>query len=512
MRYIRGATTAKMSLSLMLVIGLSLAADSAETNAGGGFFCLVGIGVILTAVCALGEAGQQRKVVAGLQVDAEGKPGCYSLTFGNETVKLEPGKTWVKVDAYKWVTRGLVDPPQSFHVQADGSVDINGEKIGIHAADGIAKLEYEINKRHVVAESELQPKTASAARLASAATPIQRPDKVQFKVRLDLLGHLMIECTRGTERVDTSLRGFNMLIQNGLLIKPLSFYVDPLQRAVEIEGERFECSEAGGQHLQDVLNARYAPSLKGEEENAIEIKENPASATGFDIRFVTVHLGARFEVKGHLAQERLDILQDPAKCDLLQPGIVLRLSPPNLLIRRRQPDGGEVKLPELPDLQYRRATVAQLQHVFNHPLVRRRSGEAEASSVVIVQEKPDAIIEMRVVKNPQNKILLWLECVSSKGTQPEGKAFTHHNLADLQHHGVFLPDLDVGLSFDNRRLGILDKQTHQEQVMVVDWSSPDDELAQAGRMLTAALKSAGSPMPLAPIEPNAPTAVVWPES
>jgi hypothetical protein len=159
-------------------------------------------------------------------------------------------------------------------------------------------------------------------------------------------------------------------IENGLMLRPKAMHVHPLQLWIEMDGVRYECSEAGARRLEAALNEHYAPALSGEQA-AIEIRENPAAATGFDIRFVTIRAGAKFETKGHLNQERLDILQDPAHCDLLQPGIVLRLSPPNLIVRRKRSDGGEERLPEIPDVQYRRIHATQLEELLNHPLIRR---------------------------------------------------------------------------------------------------------------------------------------------
>src|SRR6266571_2628384 len=53
-------------------------------------------------------------------------------------------------------------------------------------------------------------------------------------VTLDHLGHLMIGCVQGAERMETGLRGLSTIIQNGAMLKPASLHVDPLQRGVEI--------------------------------------------------------------------------------------------------------------------------------------------------------------------------------------------------------------------------------------------------------------------------------------
>ena len=203
-------------------------------------------------------------------------------------------------------------------------------------------------------------------------------------------------------------------------------------------------------------------------------------------------------MKGHLSQEKLDILQDPAHCDLLRHGILLRLSPPNLIVRRRRPDGGEERIPEFPDIPYRQVTAAQLALIFNHPLLRRAVGKADSPASQSARQARSEIIKMRVERNPQTRPLLWLECLFSNGEPPQGKAFTHHNLADLQHGGTFLPHLDVSLSLDHRTLSILNQASGQEESITLDAQSGDDDLARASRMLTVALKPPAAPL----IEPS----------
>jgi hypothetical protein len=83
-----------------------------------------------------------------------------------------------------------------------------------------------------------------------------------------------------------------------------------------------------------------------------------------------------------------------------------------------------------------------------------------------------------------------LEIHTNQAGEIQGKALTHHNIADLQHHGVFRSHLDVALSFDNQRLSVLNKETHQEEALNLGPSSPAEDLQQAGKMLTAALKVA----------------------
>jgi hypothetical protein len=311
--------------------------------------------------------------------DAEGRARGFRLTLGDETITLDPGKPWVKADSYKWVTRGLIEPPQSYHVLPDGTVEVNGEKITPEEPKAVERLEHEFNKRHAPGvEIGGFPAVKPSAPSPTASAPPS--DHVQFTVRLDHLGHLVVGCATRTERLESGLRGLAALIQNGLMLRPESWHVDAMQRSVEIDGQRFECTEAGARSLQELLNTRYAPTLKNAGGRQVEITANPASATGFDIQFAMLQAGGRVAVKGHLAQDKLDILQDSAHCDLLKHGTLLKLSPPNLLIRRRRPDGGEEPIPGLPDLAYRRATAAELQQLLNHPLIRRDGGEGLESA------------------------------------------------------------------------------------------------------------------------------------
>ena len=434
------------------------------------------------------SAGQ---VTAGIQRDSEGKPLRFTLTLGRETIFLDPGLPWIKADTYKWVTRGLIEQPQSFHVHADGTVEINGEKLNLGAPDATSRLETEINKHH-----DRPAPAPTGLRQTTAVSPTPQPpvsDRVVFHVKLDRFGHLAIDCFAGAEKTGTGLRGLPSLVHNGLMLPPGQFHVDPLQRHVEIDGVRFECSEAGARELEAALNARYAPKLADTSETPIEVRENPASPSGFDLRFITTHAGARFEVKGHLDQEKLDILQDPAKSNLLKPGMLLRLVPPLLFVRRRRPDGGEERVPELPDLDYLRATGPQLKEFLNHPLLRRGAGPVSNATAAPTARAAE-VVAFRVGRNPQNRVSLWLESVTRQGEVVEGCAFTHHNVAELQHRGLFRPHLDVTLSLDHQTLGVLHQETHEEEKLVVSLHSPDEDLARASQMLTAALR----PRPPAP--------------
>lgn len=343
-----------------------------------------------------------KRIIADRRLDADGKPHAFLLKNGNEEITLQPGKAWAQLDLYKWVTRGLIEEPSGFHVLHGGAVQIHGEQINPLDPGGVVRLEEKINQH-----------TESPALKATARAPTKEPpavveasstNKVSFKVRLDKLGHLMVASIHAGERIETGIRGLESFVRNGLMLKPRSIHIDPLLAFVEIDGLRFDSNAAGAAALENRLNTFYAPVLQGNGHAAIEIKANPASPSGFDIHFVTVRAGARFDIKGHLSQENLDILQDQVRCQLLNPGIVLRISPPHLVIRQRRPNGSEDRLSELPDIHYLHVTAAEMQRVLNHPLIRRNGvitpGEVAAP---VIKAPPEG--EFHTVRNSQKTSL-----------------------------------------------------------------------------------------------------------
>jgi hypothetical protein len=276
------------------------------------------------------------------------------------------------------------------------------------------------------------------------------------------------------------------MIQSGLMVKPQQLHVDPLQRGLDIDGVHYPCTEEGAQQLTEALNTRYAPAPSGEAPHMIEVRENPASPTGYDLHFTMLQGGVRVPVKGHLSQAKLDVLQDPVRCGLLKPGVLLRLSPPFLLIRRRRPDGGEESMPGLGDLNYLRTSAAQLQDLLNHSALAR-SGSTSEPAAPVVSTSSKRLIEICVSRNPRNPLQLWIETVDDTGRR-EGKAFTHHNIADLRQRHLFQDGYDVSLSLDHHTLGILNTHDRQEEVFKLSTESSTDDLQAVSARLTAILK------------------------
>ncbi len=309
------------------------------------------------------------RVIARVELHPDGTPRGFILRAGAETAALVPGHSWTQVDHFKWVTRGLIEPPQSFHVHADGSVDLNGESFSPGdpaAAEAFTRL---LNARHV---AKVTPRAAPPRREVNPTAA----RGVVYHVRLDPYGHLLIRAQRGTEQTETGMRGLAHLATEGWTRPFQSLHVDPLQRFVELNGHRFEPTAEGATALEAFLTAECAPPRSASGADSVVVRENPASSTGFDIAFHVTRAGARAEIHGHLNQETLDALQDAGHSDLLQPGVVLRLAPPFLYFRRRRPDGGESTIPEIGDVKYRSTTAQQLQHLLNHPAIRRGGGVA----------------------------------------------------------------------------------------------------------------------------------------
>lgn len=445
---------------------------------------------LLVAGCLAGTVltdAPRPRVTASVETGLDGKPNGFALTLGDERTLLEPGKTWVQTDHHKWVTRGIIEPPQSFGVRPDGSVDLNGEHFDPSSPDAVPTLTEQINKRHLPTSAE-KPKP-----VATRKSPAARSGRVEYRVHLDPLGHLLITATRGAESTETGLRGLTHLAAEGWLRRPGQFHLDPLQRYVEIDGERFECNQAGAEALGALLNSRYVPPVSAASGQAIEVRENAASSTGFDIHFWIHRAGTRFEIKGHLSQDKLDILQDHDRCDLIQPGVILRLSPPFLYLRRRRPDGIEEPLPGLPDVKYRGMPAADLQRILNHPLIRKQGAPATTGEESSDEGLPSDIAEIRVTRHAADHRQLWLDLVRLNGGQLT-RALTRHNLDELAGQGLFRPGEAVSMSIDNLELHVQSESSGAHERLRLDATTADDELQRAGHLLTAALRK---PTPVA---------------
>ncbi len=330
---------------------------------------------------------QRRRIAVAIEPSSGEHPPHFACELDDERITLTPAKSWIHLDHFKWVTRGIIEAPQSFTVHPDGSVDFNGHTFHPTSTEDAGALEDQINARHLDRATAVAPRDAGPAR--------HLPDKrlPTFQVDLDHLSHILVHARRGSEHTETGLRGLAHLAADGWMRPPRELHVDPLQRYVELDGVRFNNDGEGARSLEAFLNEHFIPPAHAEGAHPIEIRENSAASTGFDIRFGIVRAGIRTEAKGHLSQEMLDVLQDHARCDLLQPGIILRISPPYLYLRRRNHDGGEEPVPGLPDVKYRSVTARDLEIVLNHPLIRNPATLSAAEHEVQAVKSPDPATE-----------------------------------------------------------------------------------------------------------------------
>ena len=222
-------------------------------------FCGAGVFAGLMLFGMVPAGGEPRRIRVGIRHDWNRNINIFTLSLNEEIIMLEPEQVLARVDRFKWCARKVIQEPRAFQVHPDGAVEINAAKIPPTDPESAAQLEREINRREAAAAAA--PAVPSAMTPQPATVPPAGPGRVRFKVRLDHLGHLLVECFQGAERVEASLRGIPALVVNGLILKPNSLHVDPMQRAIEIDGVRFECSASGAQQLEGALNARYAPSL-----------------------------------------------------------------------------------------------------------------------------------------------------------------------------------------------------------------------------------------------------------
>src|SRR5262245_61919135 len=149
-----------MNTALLIALGCGLAPGTTAVESSCAMCLFLALVVALVGVVS---AAQRPRVKADKHTDAEGNAKVFTLSLGEETVTLDPGKPWIHVDRYKWVTRGLIEAPQSFHVLPDGTAEINGEKIRLSDPDGGVRLESEINKHHTSVVVPHKPVPASPA-------------------------------------------------------------------------------------------------------------------------------------------------------------------------------------------------------------------------------------------------------------------------------------------------------------------------------------------------------------
>jgi len=335
------------------------------------------------------------------------------MSLGEETIELLPFKNWGQLDLFKWTVQGkLPASPAGLEVTPD-HVKIAGETIAITDAEGCEKLEKAFNDWLTIEIKNLQstrggPRRKPASVNESAAQKTQ-PQMMHFRVGVDKRGQVHIDCLQGAEMVASiglSRSGFSALFNQGLMRKPHALEVGALHDWLELDGElfSFEHGNNDSEKLQAALNTKYLPLATAGSGKDVLVFANAASPTGFDVQFPVTLGGVLENRRRTLNEAALDLLQEPVRCGLLQPGLIIKLSPPTFIFKQKTPDGGEtylakdarntVRIP-LDDgrerfidlsqpVNYSKLTVMELAAVLNHPAVNRHAtAQAEQASSAI---------------------------------------------------------------------------------------------------------------------------------
>jgi hypothetical protein len=333
----------------------------------------------------------------------------FTISLGDQTIHLLPFRNWGQLDLYKWTVQGkLPGTPAGLEVTTD-HVKIAGETVLINDTDGCAKLERAFGEWLLLEQCALESlrKKRQARSVPAPADPAAGAisQSIHYAVELDKRGQVHVKCLRGAEllsAVGLTMQGFNGLFAQGLMRKPRLLEIGALHDWVELDGElcSFEHGNNEAGKLEKLLNEKYVPANVLGQGKDIVIFANAASPTGFDIQFPVTVGGVSENRRRQLNDTALELLLEPARCGLLQPGLIVKISPPNLIFKRKSADGGEnylVKSAEtivtvtgddgrqrLIDLSqpvnYTRLGVIELTTIFNHPAVNRHSKIASASA------------------------------------------------------------------------------------------------------------------------------------
>jgi hypothetical protein len=193
--------------------------------------------------------------------------------------------------------------------------------------------------------------------------------------------------------------------------RPHALHVGALHDWVELDGVffSFEKGNNDASKLEKVLNERYLSMAALGQGKEVVVFTNAASPTGFDIQFTAKVGGVNEHRRRPLNEESLGLLQNPEKCGLLPKDLVIKLSPPTFIFKRKTPDGGERYLDEGPEnvvtvigdegevrlidlsqpVNYQRLTAMDLTAVFNHPTINQHSGRPAQPSGA--SQKPVAV-------------------------------------------------------------------------------------------------------------------------
>ncbi|HOC56871.1 MAG TPA: hypothetical protein PKI20_14720 [Verrucomicrobiota bacterium] len=326
----------------------------------------------------------------------------FTMTLGGETISLLPLRNWSQLDVYKWRARGKVPgTPAGLEITGD-HVKVASEVVSTQDPEGPAKLEKLLNEWLAFARRTMQLAHKEAHPQPTPVGPETdvSPDGLAplFRVQVDKEGQVHIHCLHGKKTLATiglNLPGLNSLIGQGLMHRPRAMQVGALHDWIELDGKLFHFAK--GQNdaakLEKVLNDRYISTAALGQGREVVVFANAASPTGFDIQFTARVGGAIDHRRRPLNEQSLELLQDRDHCGLLPKDMVIKLSPPNFIFKRKTPDGGERYLEEGPEsivtvtgdageitmvdlsrpVNYSRLTALELTAVFNHPAVNQHS-------------------------------------------------------------------------------------------------------------------------------------------
>ena len=371
-----------------------------------------------TRASAPPQSGQRGEITVGKTVVVTGsgqEAEVFTMTLGGETIDLLPLRNWSQLDVYKWRARGkLPGTPAGLEITFD-HVKVTGEMASTKDPEGTAKLQKLLNEWLASARGTAE---LAQQKAHSKQTPVEQEASVtpanllpHFRVEVDREGQVHINCLQGKETlamIGLSLAGFNSLVNQGLMHKPHSLQVGALHDWVELGGEffSFEKGNNDASKLEKALNDRYLSTAALGQGREVVVFTNAASPTGFDIQFTAKVGGVTDHRRRPLNEESLGLLQAPDRCGLLPKDLVIKLSPPSLIFKRKTPDGGERYLDEGPEntvtvigdegevriidlsqpVNYLRLTTVELMAVFNHPAINQHSGVSSHPSGA--SEKP----------------------------------------------------------------------------------------------------------------------------
>ena len=358
-----------------------------------------------TRASAPPQSGQRGEITVGKTVVVTGsgqEAEVFTMTLGGETIDLLPLRNWSQLDVYKWRARGkLPGTPAGLEITFD-HVKVTGEMASTKDPEGTAKLQKLLNEWLASARGTAE---LAQQKAHSKQTPVEQEASVtpanllpHFRVEVDREGQVHINCLQGKETlamIGLSLAGFNSLVNQGLMHKPHSQQVGALHDWVELGGEffSFEKGNNDASKLEKALNDRYLSTAALGQGREVVVFTNAASPTGFDIQFTAKVGGVTDHRRRPLNEESLGLLQDAEHCGLAPKDLVIKLSRPNLIFKRKTPDGGERYLNRRPEniitvvgddgqvrtidlsqpVNFLHLTAVELTAVFNHPAINQHS-------------------------------------------------------------------------------------------------------------------------------------------